>query len=240
MMMLRRFIGGSICSAMLCTAVSAQNPPSTQNPNRQPAGINQAVMKPAVSSMLTPQQLASCLALDNQEQVILGKFAQDKFESKEVAAFAKMLIEEHQSCLKKLSKFAPDAAQEGYLTDSRGGSSNDQATTQPPQSNATPGSMIDAMQLQREIAQQCIADSKEYLSKKEGAEFDKCFVGTQLAKHAAMHSKLTVLQRHTSDELKQMVTNGIKITATHMQAAEKLMASLDSADENRRSTRSGK
>jgi hypothetical protein len=51
------------------------------------------------------------------------------------------------------------------------------------------------------------------------------------------------MQRHTSDELKLMVTNGIQITSTHMQAAEKLMASLDSADhgdDNKRTAKAGK
>lgn len=98
---------------------------------------------------------------------------------------------------------------------------------------------IDMIQLQREVAQQCISDSKKYLNAKDGDEFDKCFVGMQIAKHAAMHTKLVVLGRHTSDEMKQMVTEGIQATAKHMKAAESLMAKLDDADEPA-STKSGK
>ena len=96
------------------------------------------------------------------------------------------------------------------------------------------------IQLQREMTQQCIADSKQYLSKKDGAEFDKCFVGMQIAKHAAMHTKLVVLQRHTSDELQQIVAEGIQTTAKHLKAAETLMTKLDENSSEKLSSKSGK
>ena len=79
-----------------------------------------------------------------------------------------------------------------------------------------------------------------FLSKKDGAEFDKCFVGMQITKHAAMHSKLVVLQRHTSDELQQIVSEGIQTTAKHMKAAETLMTKLNENSSDKLSSKSGK
>ena len=83
------------------------------------------------------------------------------------------------------------------------------------------------VQLQRELAQQCIMDSQKYLSMKE---LDKCFVGKQIAKQASMRTKLIVSHRHTSDQLQQIVLDGIQETEKHMKAAEDLMAKLDDAD----------
>jgi len=120
--------------------------------------------------------------------------------------------------------------------------SNPSKDRNPNQINASSSAhaSIDMMQLQREMAQQCLTDSKQYLGKKEGAEFDKCFVGMQIAKHAAMHSKLVVLQRHTSDELQQIVAEGIQTTAKHLKEAETLMTKLDANSSVKLSSKSGK
>ncbi len=250
-MSFKKLISSSICTAVLCTAVSAQEAKPIQGSQSQPTAANQGSGKLMPQAIVTPQQLATCWALDNQEEVILAKFAQEKSKNEDVTNFAKMIAEEHQSCLKKLSKFAPEASREGFLSDNKqdplksrndSTSIDNRTSVQPDKLNpngvsnqnhsttATGTTGIDMMQLQREIAQQCISDSKKYLSAKNGEEFDKCFVGMQIAKHAAMHTKLVVLQRHTSDEMQQMVSEGIQSTEKHMKAAESLMAKLDKSD----------
>jgi uncharacterized coiled-coil protein SlyX len=93
-------------------------------------------------------------------------------------------------------------------------------------------------QLHREIAQQCISDSKNYLNTKDGDEFDKCFVGMQIAKHAAMRTKLVVLQRHTTGELQQMISEGIQSIDSHAKSAEALMEKLSKADPSAKSSKS--
>jgi len=244
-MSFKKFVSSSICTAVLCTTVSAQEAKPAGVSPQQPT-TQTGASKMASTGVVTPQQIATCLALDNQEEVILAKFAQEKSKNKEVVSFAKMIAEEHQSCLKKLSKFAPEASREGYLTEnsqiepSKATSANavsEKSATANGVNTMTTG--IDMLQLQREIAQQCITDSKKYLSEKDGDEFDVCFVGMQIAKHAAMRSKLVVLQRHTTDEMRQMVTEGIQATDKHMKAAESLMAKLD-GDESDNSKKSGK
>ncbi len=261
-MSLKKMVSSSFVTAALCGVVSAQEstpkqgalPPQT---NAIQSIVKQEASKHMAQTAVTPQQIATCLAVDNQEEVILAKFGQEKTKNEEVAKFAKMIAEEHQSCLKKLSKLAPDAAREGYLTSSRddqpksrtdgsqasvspnSNTSKDRNPNQSSASNSTHTS-IDMMQLQREIAQQCISDSKQYLSKKDGAEFDKCFVGMQIAKHAAMHTKLVVLQRHTSDELQRIVAEGIQTTAKHMKEAETLMTKLDDSSSDKLTSKSGK
>ncbi len=261
-MSLKKLVSSSFVTAALCGVVTAQESPKQGGLPPQ-TNANQSIDKQDASkhmtqTSVTPQQIATCLAVDNQEEVILSKFAQEKTKNEEVTKFAKMIAEEHQSCLKKLSKLAPEAAREGYLTDSRADqshsrtdasqasastNSNTNKDRNPNQINAssnTHNASIDMMQLQREMAQQCITDSKQYLSKKEGAEFDKCFVGMQIAKHAAMQTKLVVLQRHTSDELQQIIAEGIQTTAKHMKEAETLMTKLDANSSDKLSSKSGK
>ena len=260
-MSFKKLVSSSICTTLLCTVVSAQETKPNQGASPQQANANQGVGKMTSHALVTPQELASCWALDNQEQVALAKFAQEKTKNKEVSDFAKMIAEEHQSFLKKLSKFAPEASREGYLsvnqadqnrssndpnaatnrTSDQGNNAGKNGVTNQNASNsgrATSG--INMMQLQREIAQQCITDSKKYLSMIEGDKFDKCFVGMQIAKHAAMHTKLVVLQRHTSDEMHQMVSEGIQSAEKHMKAAESLMAKLDKDESDTSSTKTGK
>lgn len=82
-------------------------------------------------------------------------------------------------------------------------------------------------QLEREIAQQCLASAQEKLQDKTGAEFDKCFMGLQVAKHMTMRDKLIVFQRHASGDLKQLLATGQKKTEEHLAKAEELMKSLD-------------
>ena len=183
-MSLKKLFSSSICAAVLCTAVSAQETKPNQLPQQTVA--SQGTNKMGAQALVTPQQLAACWALDNQEEVILAKFAQEKSKNKDVSNFAKMIAEEHQACLKKLSKFAPEATREGYLVDIQTdqSKSRNESTTEPigntNQNAAASGSTtvgIDMIQLQREVAKQCISDSKKYLNAKDGDEFDKCVRG---------------------------------------------------------------
>jgi predicted outer membrane protein len=229
-MKFRRFVSSSFCTIVLCSGVSAQEVKPNQTVLPQQPIANQGPGKAAANALITPQQLAACWALDNQEEIALAKFAVEKSNNKDVADFAKMISEEHQSCLKKLSKFAPDASREGYLTENeRNSEKSDAVLSQSPTARGSTAG-IDMTQLQREIAQQCVADSKKYLNGKDEAEFDKCFVGMQIGKHAAMHTKLVVLQRHVGPEMQPMVSEGIQAIVKHMKAAESLMEKLDTLD----------
>lgn len=102
---------------------------------------------------------------------------------------------------------------------------NIQQTAGTPQAGGQSGEQLDIIQLHREIAAQCLADTKEMLNEKED-KFDECFVGLQIAKHASMKSKLTVLQRHASGELAQLLKQGTQTTEEHLEHAEKLIKQL--------------
>lgn len=193
--------------------------------------------------------LASCVAIDNQEEVALARFAEKQSKNENVKKFAKMMIDDHSAFLKKLQTYAPEATKDNYLSETPQTAQNTEAQSQPlSQSNkntkskvieriaakppindgssAQSGQPIDMGQLHRELAAQCLADTKAMLQDKNQDAFDECFIGLQIAKHAAMKTKLKVLQRHTSDELAQLFHQASETTGKHLEHAEKLMKEL--------------
>lgn len=94
------------------------------------------------------------------------------------------------------------------------------------------GTEIDPVQLHRELAEQCLADTKQMLTESKDKNFDECFVGYQIAMHGAMISKLKVLERHSSDELAQVLADGRKTTQSHLDKAEQLMKELTAANDS--------
>jgi predicted outer membrane protein len=190
--------------------------------------------------------LASCVAISNQEEIAIAKFAEEKSRNNEVKDFAKMLQKDHQAFLQKLQRFAPEASREGYLNDQRTSSTQpnagNQGTVQPAgaqapvkvgevkQTGLTPaGQQLDFMALHRELAENCLQMSKEMLNKKDAAKFDECFIGMQIGKHAEMKNKLTVFERHASGELKQIFAEGLQATENHLKKAEDIIKRLSDA-----------
>ncbi len=170
------------------------------------------------SSLTKDQTFAKCLAIANQEQVTLSRFASEKATNKEVKQFAATLEKAHQSCLEQLNGISPQSESKANAVTTNAAIAGNQSAS------------VDFLQLHQEISTQCLKDSQDYLSKKEGAEFDKCFVGMQVAKHAGMLSTLTVLQRHASGKLQGLIKDDLEKNAKHMEAAVNLMDRLTASD----------
>lgn len=206
------------------------------------------------SPMINEQSMATCLAIANQEEIAIAEFASEKSKNKDVKEFAQMLIEDHQEFLKKLQRFTPEArsttlqetasTQPGGVQPAGGAAAqpvqrqpaqqqpaqqqqpNQQIQQTAGQQQGRPAAPVDLVRLDREIAQQCLSDSKKKLGEKDGAKFDACFVGHQIAKHEAMKTKLTVMQRHASGEFAQLLADAGKSVDKHLKEAEKIMDDL--------------
>jgi predicted outer membrane protein len=234
-----------------------QNQPAASRATNQPAQSGQRA-----GWRTDDQTLATCVIIDNQAGIAFAQFAQSKAQNNEVKEFAAMLVREHQEFASKLERFAPGAARNSLSTERQTNATGTERQTTDRQTNpgvqpaggaalgqqpgrgiqqtggtqpgsATSGSSIDFVQLHREMTEQCLADAKKRLSEKQGDEFDACFIGLQIASHAAMESKLTVLQRHASGELAQVLKEGSQITEKHLNEAEKVMEKL--ADSSKKS-----
>lgn len=252
--MTRRNYIASLSLAVLGVTVGALvAAPPNNAVNRNPAESTTTSAGQQTAWNSNDHMLASCVALENQEEVALAKWAKDKTKNKDVREFAEMLVKDHTAFLDKLKHFAPEATAADYLdhqfTDAgvnRGATNAPRAAAQPnanpnanaqrpnviqqqaakPQLDGRNEATIDMFALHREIAQQCLADTKKMLGDKDSDKFDDCFVGLQIAKHAAMKTKLSVLERHSSQELKDLLAAGEKTTSKHLDRAEELMKQL--------------
>lgn len=257
-MNLCKVIAVPVCGAALVSAGFGIAQDRQAQPAKQPGQTQQSGQTAEAGQRAqwqnADQTLATCVAIDNQEEVALAKFAQDKVQHEDVKKFAKMMVEDHQAFLQKLQRFSPEATRDGFLNDQSASTRNESARTTSksgveqakatnadqsaiqqtngtqPNAAAKGGQPVDFIQLHREIAQECLASSKEELGKKKDGEMDQCFIGFQIAKHAAMKTKLTVLQRHASPELAQVLNQGAETAEKHMKEAESIMKKLDASD----------
>jgi predicted outer membrane protein len=83
------------------------------------------------------------------------------------------------------------------------------------------------IQVKDEIAQKCLASVQKELQAKQGDEFDRCFIGMQIAAHQHMVDTLSVVQNHVSPELQQVFNEGVETSQRHLTEAKKLMETLE-------------
>jgi len=235
----------SLCS--FTEADDAQKASANQNATNRANGT-QADRSGTAGHWKNPDHcFATCVALGNQEEVALGQFASQKAKNPEVKKFAEMLVEDHTEYLGKLKNFAPEASSQGYLrgeggTGPKAGARNREATNQregATQETATKTGAgvrtgdqsadgLKPSEIEREVAEECLNSAMAKLNEKAGtADFDKCFIGQQIAKHMGMKDKLAVYQRHASSELAQVFAAGQKKTEEHLAKAEDLMKMLE-------------
>lgn len=88
------------------------------------------------------------------------------------------------------------------------------------------GQDLDWVSIHQEIAQQCLASAKQELEKKEGAEFDKCYIGFVLASHQHAVDADHVFMNHTSPAFQGEVEECLKTTTSHLNEAKDIMKNL--------------
>lgn len=190
-------------------------------------------------------KFATCLILENQNEVAAARIAAQRSQNPAVKDFANMMMKEHQEFIEKLEKFGGTdlrsrlaaAGQAGQNAVNGDRTAPDAAQTETaPRANRPEGSAVAAgehgakfMQIKREIADECRSSTQRELSSKSGIEFDKCYVGMQIGAHMYMVDSLKVLERHASAELRPIIAEGREVAQTHLDHAKKLMKSIDAA-----------
>jgi len=92
------------------------------------------------------------------------------------------------------------------------------------------------LQMQREIAERCLANAQRELADKEGAEFDMAFMGMQIVAHNRMLATLQAARQQASPQLARLIDEGIETTEQHLDHAREIAENLQ-RDENRSSSR---
>jgi len=83
------------------------------------------------------------------------------------------------------------------------------------------------MQMDRQVVDRKSQLTREELQQKQGADFDKAFVGTAIPAHIHMIAQLEVIQKQGQGQLAQVAQQALPITQQHLEHAKQLMRQLD-------------
>lgn len=195
--------------------------------------------------------LAGCLLTNNQAEIEIAQIAQKQSQNPEVKQFAEMLVKDHGELTQKLQQLA--GSQHGNRADGQNDVDRDRNaadTSRAPGANVTdqardtnenpslnPGNRADAgggafMQLaaiNKKIAERCTQATKEELQSKSGAQFDECFVGTQIGGHMHMLAALEVIGEESQGQLRQVAEDAKPKLQQHLEQAKQLAEQLKSS-----------
>ena len=224
----------------------------TQTPYR--AGFR-GQAQPGMTS-LTDWQIVAWLDVDNQNEIAMAEIAEQKASSDDVKKFARQMAEEHADFRQKLDRTIGGARngrqprQTGQSSPGRQQQQGQFAQGRPQQQGQftqgrqqQPGQFaqggmrqqgLDLVALKHQLGEQCRQSAARELQQKSGSEFDKCYIGMQIAAHMQMLDTLKVMSRYASPELDQVIEQGEQTTEQHLEHAKKLIASLEgrSSDSN--------
>lgn len=82
---------------------------------------------------------------------------------------------------------------------------------------------LDWVAVHQEIADESLASCKKELSRYEGNEFDKAFLGHQIGGHMMAAANLKVLKRHASSQLGSEIDDALATTESHLKKIRDLM-----------------
>ncbi|WP_428304351.1 DUF4142 domain-containing protein [Lacipirellula sp.] len=167
------------------------------------------------------QQIASCLVLGNQEEVAIAEIAQKHAEHPEVKKFAAHMVEQHQQAMTKLEQAVPQVA----------GLTLGTADWQARQQGEAAGKAGDSpeLELAKAIKQQCLVLTQKEMEGKQGAEFDKCYIGQQIGAHVGMLAQLQGSKSFANPQLQAVIVEGEQMATKHLEEAKKIMAELEGA-----------
>jgi predicted outer membrane protein len=232
-----RYLTGWIVAPMLVATgmLSAQE-------RREPA-LQRDPVRPAASGQFTrgDQEIAAVKLAFCRNALELAKLGSQKAESDEVKQFAAKLFKEHTEACANLEKLAgPLAAPQGDRAE-RTVPGADVEVRVPPAAPGAPGARPGAdvtirggqggplnwVAIHQQMADQCAATTKQELGKKEGAEFDKCFIGMALGGHQQAVIADQVFLKHVSPQFRGEVEDCLKTETAHLSEAKDIMAKLE-------------
>lgn len=226
-------------TAWLCAQDPATPPqtgsvaPKTQQPeSKKDRGSNE-----------TDAIFATWLLTANNNGIALARLAQQKAQSADVKQFAQKLIDDHGQLTLKLQPFVGSSTATDRSTgDDDRGAGNERGATKgtergldqrdaaksprtsdlgtTPKSTAT--AAFDHTALVRDLGKKCLESETKMLNEKSGADFDRCYMGMQVAAHVMAADTMEVFGTYASDRLRPTLEAGRKTVAAHLEHAKTL------------------
>lgn len=187
-------------------------------------------------------ELAACLIVDNEGEVAMGQMALQRAQNDDVKKFAQEMVEAHTQMIDKLKKFAGQGGAVNELSNATGAAQPDQANAINNQTAASAtqtrpaagrevqnnDGQLDHVALKRELGALCKQTLEREFAQKSADEFDHCYMGQQIGAHLHAIDAMRVAQNHGSDQLRQVLDDGIRTAEKHLQHAKELEKRLDS------------
>jgi predicted outer membrane protein len=222
-----------------------------RNVQLQAGGQNQEVEK----------FLAGCLLAKNKCEVEFAQLAQQQSQNPQVKEFAKMLEQDHQKIVQQLEPLAGGQAgqtttrTESQLQATSAQGQND-AQRQPGDTTRLPGSpgatqttrsqtqsaaygaqemsgpFAQLAQIEKQIGERQKQAMLDELQQKSGAEFDKCYVGSQVLAHMQSLAALDVISQQQG-ELAQVAQQAQPTVQQHLDHAKQLAKQLEGGSQAR-------
>jgi predicted outer membrane protein len=241
--------------AMAATIAIAQVPREPAAPRREPApgrdpapGLRDPAQPPAAREALRggapaqtsrgDQEIAAIKLAFCRNELELAKLASQKAESDEVKQFAAKMVKEHTEGCGNLEKWAGNLAAAGGRADRPAPADRREADERPaagaPGGRAFGDAVVRGGQggplnwvvIHQQLADQCLASAKAELAKKEGAEFDKCFIGMAIGGHQHAVDADRVFASHVSQQFRGEIDDCLKMASAHLAEAKDIYGKL--------------
>jgi predicted outer membrane protein len=208
----------ALCGLGMTTFLSAEQPAAQAQKGRAVAGQAETL----------DHQFAACVTLANQNEVAAAKIAQQRSKSPEVKSFAQALEKDHQQFITNLERFGGNQFQNRKTwTTGQAAAGERRAEPNSRLAGSQPATVEALNQLRLEMADECLASMQRELSSKEGREFDKCFIGSQIGGHMYLIDELKVLERHASSDLQGTLRTGRETAQKHLDRAKEIMKDIE-------------
>jgi predicted outer membrane protein len=204
--------------------------PGASQPTQQYGRTQAGFRGETTRTPLADWQIAEWLIVDNQGEIALAEKAEQAASDDDVKEFAQNVLDDHHKFLQKLQRQVGATNRGGQPTVRQGQGAAAAARS------AVQG--LDIVAVKQQLGEECRKSALHELGQKNGAEFDKCYMGMQIGMHMQMLDALKVFSRYASPELDRLIEEGQDTTQEHLERAKHIMASLEGKrDRSSRSAR---
>jgi predicted outer membrane protein len=242
-----------VCSTMFLNAVAPTQEPPNRQPGNQPQNVPPRTSQLQGQTASNDSYLITTLLVENENEVALARIALQRAQSPEVKQFAQKMIDDHGQFVQKLQTANtatgarpgnvpndPTAGRDKPGTDPKG---TDPKADKPGADPLPPGRRegipadastgrgtgltLDHERLARDLGRKCLESSTALLNEKQGADFDRCFMGMQVGAHVKAVDMLEVYRTYASESLRPTLEEGLKTVQMHLQHAKDLAKQTD-------------
>ena len=230
-------------------------PPTSQQP-RSNTDVNRTGQTGATANDAI---LATWLIVDNENEVALSRIALQKAQSAEVKQFAQQMVDDHGRMIQKLQQFSGSSMRGTTGGTAGGSNDPSKRTTDDPSKRTTDDPMkrtadakdskgeypagqpaeasgvrtmaggLDHERLIRDLGRQCQESATKLLMEKQGADFDRCYMGMQLGAHMKAVDTLEVFRNHASPNLRPVVEEALPTVQMHLQHVKDIVKKTEVA-----------